>query len=104
MRARLRTESQRSARASHGPGCARRESAAPWCRSVLQLGAGRLVESHDVGRRLLNRSAGHGDDRPAMPLAELSGKGDLAGDRRLVDIGLAMSGGVQAEDAVFAEL
>src|SRR6188474_1909348 len=42
--------------------------------SILQLGTGGLVEGDDVGRRFLDRTASHVDDRPAVAFAEFPGE------------------------------
>ena len=63
-----------------------------------------VAERDDRRGRLLDRAAGDVDDRPAVPGTELPRKGDLGGDRRLVDIGLAVGGRVERQHAVLAEL
>jgi len=46
------------------------QAALPFIRETFrQLGAGGLMEGDDVGRRFLDRAAGHVDDRPAVAFA-----------------------------------
>ena len=63
-----------------------------------------LVQRHDRRGGFLDRAARHVDHRPVVAGAELARRGDLVGDRRLVDVGEIGRGGVEAEDAVLAEL